>query len=271
MRHFAFAVCALALSARAVLAADAARPFYLLSGEDAPRDNWSGSYVGINGGWIGSSHNAVTNSATDSTSGGLGGALSAGAIPGHLGIEHRGFIGGGQIGYNWQIEPKFVWGIEADFDGIAKGSSDTVYSFPGSSAFVPVNTVYNATMDSLGTVRARVGYLPSKDILWYATGGVAFSNTKVGSAFYCPACKPPPFAPATVLQTSIISAGWTAGGGVEWRFAPSLSVKAEYLYVDLGSQSNVITYAYGSNTSTLTSFFSEHDNVLRVGLNYRLF
>jgi outer membrane immunogenic protein len=271
MRPFTIAVCAVVLCARAAAAADSAPPFYPLSGQDPPKGNWSGFYVGINGGWIGSSHDAVTNSATDNSSGGLGAALSAGAIPGNLPIEHKGFLGGGQIGYDWQLEPRFLWGFEADFDGIAKGSTDAVYLFRGSGAFVPMSTAYSATMDSLGTVRARVGYLPTADLLWYATGGIAFANTKVGSAFYCDACKVHPFAPATILQNSIISAGWTAGVGVEWRFAPSLTVKAEYLYVDLGSQSSVITYAYGSNTSTLTSFFSEHDNVLRVGINYKLF
>ncbi len=271
MRRFTYSLCALFWSLRVAAAADAAPPLHLLTGEEAPQQNWSGFYIGINGGWIGSSHAAVTNSATDTGSAGFGRALSAGAIPAKLAIEHSGFLGGGQIGYNWQVERKFLWGVEADFDGIAKGSSDIGFSFPGSAAIAPMTTAYNAGMDSLGTVRARVGYLPSESILWYATAGIAFSNTKVGSGYSCNACTPPPFAPAANVQSSIISAGWTVGGGVEWMFAPSLSVRVEYLYVDLGSQSDLITYGYGSNTSTLTSFFSEHDNVMRLGINYRLF
>jgi len=50
---------------------------------------------------------------------------------------------------------------------------------------------------------------------------------------------------------------------------PQWSVKAEYLYVDLGSRSTTINYAYAPFNSTLTTTVDERDNVVRVGLNYR--
>jgi outer membrane immunogenic protein len=75
------------------------------------------------------------------------------------------------------------------------------------------------------------------------------------------------------LQTSNTAVGWTLGGGVEWKFAPAWSLKVEYLYVDLGSQSTTIGYAYTSPgpsfTSTLTSTVNERDNIVRAGLNYK--
>jgi outer membrane immunogenic protein len=255
-------------------------PFYPLARQESLSNNWSGLYVGVNAGWIDSSHNAITNTATDAGPTGFGYYLAIGAIPGDVATEHNGFIGGGQIGYNWQFEPKWVWGLEADVDWAVNGSSDTMAVFPGSKTSVPLSTVYSTAMDTLGTVRPRVGYLSSQQLLWYATGGMAFANTKIGSAFYCDACKPRPFAPATIVQNGSISAGWTAGGGVEWKVTSALSIKAEYLYVDLGSQSDIITYAYGKCgtptnpapcISTLTSFFNERDNVIRIGLNYRIF
>jgi outer membrane immunogenic protein len=71
-------------------------------------------------------------------------------------------------------------------------------------------------------------------------------------------------------STSNTSTGWTVGAGLEWRFAPAWSVKAEYLYVDLGSHSDTIVYNYGP-TSSLTSTVRETDNIVRVGVNYKLF
>ena len=73
-----------------------------------------------------------------------------------------------------------------------------------------------------------------------------------------------------------MSVGWTAGAGVEWKLTPVWSVKAEYLYVDLGSnQTNTITYTYPTNnqtnTSSLTSTVHEKDNIVRFGVNYKLF
>lgn len=78
-----------------------------------------------------------------------------------------------------------------------------------------------------------------------------------------------PFLPssntASAAETRV---GWTAGGGVEWKFAPRWSVKAEYLYVDLGST----TYtSLNSNVGFSASIIHNHhltENIARIGLNY---
>jgi outer membrane immunogenic protein len=227
--------------------------------------SWTGWYIGSNFGWIGSTDNTITNTATDGGAAGLGAALAAGAIPGTVSASHSNFIGGGQIGYNWQWGTNWVLGLEADFDGIASPSTTVITAFPGSAAIVPLQTGYARALDSLGTVRARVGYLSSPSLLWYATGGLAYGETKLQTAFACATCGPPV---STVNLTDNMLVGWTAGAGVEWRFAPQWSVKAEYLYVDLGNISNTINYNYGP-TSTLTSTYKERDNIVRAGINYK--
>jgi outer membrane immunogenic protein len=82
-------------------------------------------------------------------------------------------------------------------------------------------------------------------------------------------CAPPSATEASTANIiSSTSAGWTVGAGAEWMFAPQWSVKAEYLYVDLGTNSSTITYAYGANTSALTSSVHDTYNVVRGGINF---
>jgi outer membrane immunogenic protein len=245
-----------------------------------PPPTWTGFYWGVNVGWIGSSQYNITNTGTDTGLEGLGTALNIRAIPGTILVSHSGFIGGGQIGYNWQIDPSWVWGVEADFQGTtADGSAGAVSlghtpQFP----FKPITTVYNYELDDLGTVRARLGWLSSTNLLWYATGGLAYGQTKLGDTAQCstwlPSCQSETTTSLTSTHTSM---GWTAGAGVEWKLSPVWSAKAEYLYVDLGSnQTNTITYTYTpiggpANTSSLTSTVHEKDNIVRFGVNYKLF
>jgi len=227
---------------------------------------WAGWYVGGNAGWVGSADNAVTNTATDTGGGGLGAALAGNAIPGSAPLKYSGFLAGGQFGYNWQVR-NWVYGLEADFDGsTARGSSTVSYPTP---PFVPITTGYSRELDWLATVRGRVGYTLLPSFLVYGTGGLAVGETKVGSSAVAPAAAPPPESePTTNITASNTSAGWTAGAGVEWMFAPQWSVKAEYLYVDLGNHSNTLTYTYGPNTSTMTSTVRDTDNIVRAGVNY---
>jgi outer membrane immunogenic protein len=88
----------------------------------------------------------------------------------------------------------------------------------------------------------------------------------------CPTFAPPCSTKGgTALSSSNTSIGWTAGTGVEWRFAPAWSLKVEYLYVDLGSRTSTLSYTYLGAASTLTSTVNEHDNIVRLGINYKLF
>ena len=112
----------------------------------------------------------------------------------------------------------------------------------------------------LGTVRGRVGFLATPTFLIYATGGLAYGNTwarngngPLGLGFAG-------FVNGNNNSNSV-TAGWTAGGGLEWMFSPNWSVKAEYLYVDLGRQNNTWLNSWG-NASKSTA------HVARLGVNY---
>lgn len=254
------ALCGLALPA---LAADMGVPYM-----PAPVPvliSWTGAYAGANLGWT-SSNKTVVNTGTDTGPAGLGFFLGAGVIPGTVGGSRGGFIGGGQIGYNFQFSPNWVAGVEADFGGLGNDSSTSAFAFPGTAVIAPVTTTFRSALDTLGTARARLGWLFAPTMLAYATGGLAYGETKVGSTFTCPTCAP---TAAAISMSTGLATGFTVGAGFEWQFAPLWSVKAEYLYVDLGSRSETINYAYAPFNSTLTSTVNERDNVVRVGLNYR--
>jgi outer membrane immunogenic protein len=238
----------------------------------APIWGWTGFYVGGNAGGIFSSGNAATNTGSDTNGAGLGAFLSAGAIPGSVTLSQAGFIGGGQAGYNWQVGPEWVWGVEADLAGTTAKSSTTA-AFGGNAVFVPLSTSYSRELDALGTVRGRVGYLVPPGLLLYGTAGLAYAQTRLATSFACATCTPPSGTQGnTANQMTYNSTGWTAGAGVEWQFTPAWSIKAEYLFVDLGNaQTSAITYSYSSNTSTLTSTLNERENVVRFGFNYRFY
>jgi outer membrane immunogenic protein len=257
------------LFAGSALAADldVKAPVYKAPPPVAVVPTWAGWYVGANGGWIGSADGTVTNTGTDTGGAGLGAALAGNAIPGAVSLRYNGFLGGAQVGYNWQTG-SWVYGLEADIDGsTAKSSAAAVFAGGGGS--VPITTAYSRDLDSLATIRGRVGFTVAPTFLVYATGGLAVGHTNTGTSAVAPADSPPVESePTTNITLSNIWGGWTAGGGVEWLFAPQWSVKAEYLYVDLGTHINTLTYTYGANSSTLTSTFHDTSNVVRAGVNY---
>ena len=233
----------------------------------APACLWCGWYIGLNAGWVGSTRNNITNTGTDTDGAGLGTALAAGAIPGSVSDSVSGFIGGGQIGYNWQVSDWLV-GLEGDFDGVSAKKTTTA-AFPG-GVFVRFSTMFNRELDWLSTVRGRVGVVASPNLLLYVTGGVAIGEVKTGNAFICATCGPPASTePGTVNSNTTTRAGGTVGGGIEWMVAPHWSIKAEYLYADLGRTNSAITYTYGATSvSTLTSSVRNSYNIARAGVNW---
>jgi outer membrane immunogenic protein len=230
----------------------------------------TGFYLGVNAGWVGAADGTQQLSGTDTASGGLGFLLSSGFIPSAFNLRPDGFIGGGQIGYNWQVS-NWLFGLEADFDGTKlKGTQSE-------RALAPfVASTYTQTLthelEWLATVRARIG-LTWEQLLLYGTGGLAVGHTGIGlSAF--DVIVPLPGLDASTFNDQT-GAGWTIGGGVEWLFRPQWSLKAEYLHVDLGTASPTISYAYVvfnqpniTNNSTLTARINERYDIARVGLNY---
>ncbi len=121
----------------------------------------------------------------------------------------KGGFGGGTVGYNWQTG-MYVFGIEADAAG---ADISTSLGIPG---LVSADDKIRA----LGTVRGRVG-VTFQQVLFYGTGGFAWADERVSASI--------PIVGVSISDTKTRT-GWTAGGGVEWMFAPHWSAKAEYLY-----------------------------------------
>jgi outer membrane immunogenic protein len=164
--------------------------------------------------------------------------------------------------------PNWVVGVEGDFDWAdIHGKSSVSTSV---SPFVPFTTTAEQKLEDFSTVRARVGYVWDRTV-FYGTGGVAFGRTELNTAVI--AINPPsgcgPNGLCAVNSTSEWRTGWTAGAGFEWAFAPSLSVKAEYLYYDLGSHSHNANDPVFPNT-VFGSSADFRGSLVRAGLNYRL-
>jgi outer membrane immunogenic protein len=281
--------------------------------------SWMGFHVGLNAGgtWgAGGATNMSTWTAVLANSGrtvadqrlNYTDALYDWALPSALGVTNSlspnssGFIGGGQIGYDWQATfggRSFVTGVEADIQGVAStGNTATglrvtaVGNQHTTSAGAPIATVTSVSknLDYLGTVRGRVGYLATPEIMIYGTGGLAYGGARISSSTmsYAPTISPSSdltYAWGSSGSSSNTQVGWTAGGGAEWMFLPNWSLKGEYLYYDLGK----VTYNQGlsgayvtansrpagdyyagqlwwGNMSQVSTRFN--GNIIRLGVNY---
>lgn len=192
-----------------------------------PVFTWSGIYVGINAGAAFSNNNNNNNNF---------------AFGFNNNSSNRvGFIGGGQVGYNWQTGP-VVFGLEVD-EQYRSSLSNNNGGFGGN----------NNVGSFLGTVRGRLGYAVVPTFMLYATGGLAYGHTdNTANNFFL-------FNNTTNRRFGV---GYTVGGGAEYMFAPNWSVKAEYLFTDLGRNNNNNAFFFNNNSTR----FQFH--TARVGVNY---
>lgn len=203
-------------------------------------DNWSGGYVGLSGGF-GTGNSKQTDPGPGPLVGGGGGAPADGSY------SPSGGLIGGTIGYNWQVA-RWVYGFEGDYSWAdISGQSDLC----GLSAGTP--HACGTKLSSLGTLRGRVGYAAGATGNWllFATGGLAVGEVRGWDAL-------------TPASGSMLRAGWTAGAGVETKFAPNWSAKVEYLYVNLGKAQ--LFDVLPSTPETVS--FDAH--IVRAGINYKL-
>ena len=221
----------------------------MMANADKPTKHWTGLYLGANaGGWWSSSTAGNT----------LGSPLYAdpGAVPGSVNVESmlvnigtkklsidtNGFIGGGQIGFNYELKRQFIVGLDADMDGITQ--STTAASLD--NVLISGARTYNSTVavtkniNYLGTLRGRLGMLLRPTLLLYGTGGLGYGHVSFSTSIAAAEQTAPNAFPAlsSQAQFSRTLTGWTAGGGGEWMFRPNWSAKIEYLYYDLGTLDN---------------------------------
>lgn len=272
MRKLLLATTALAaLVVTPALAADMAAPVYKAPPPPAPVWSWTGFYIGVNAGWKGINSAGMTSAPNDAATVGFNTAcIAAGACPQNYGnASGNGFIGGGQVGYNWQIQ-NYVVGLETDFDGTsARATRNISVTAPG---FFPFDGSQSTRENYLGTVRGRVGVLATPSLLAYVTGGYAYSslNRSWAGSF-------PGFGSAWSGSATNIVSGWTAGGGLEWAVGNGFLLGAEYLYVRLDGGNSFLTTAQNAGctpggvpscTFNITPS-SLNDNVVRARLSYK--
>lgn len=188
--------------------------------------DWTGFYVGINGayGFGSSRHNFA----------------AAGTMTNNYTVS--GMLVGGTLGYNWQ-HGNYVLGGEGDF-----GWSNIKGSAPCPNPAFTCGTQNNW----LGTARGRLGYAFDRWLPFVTAGGAAGDIKATIS---------PSAAFPGATETRF---GWTVGAGLEYAALTSWSVKAEYLYVDLGSMN-----CGRSCTLTGTDNVNFNAHVVRAGVNYR--
>jgi outer membrane immunogenic protein len=271
-----------------------------------PAYNWTGFYLGVNGGYGWGANSSVNFVGNDPVASnlltGTGAPANAGAtavVPPNF--RPAGGLGGAQIGYNWQFNRTWVAGIEADFDGAnINGSGTTGFNAPLIIGGTPSTVNALSKMDWFGTVRGRIGFLPTDRLLIFGTGGLAYGQVRDsvnigvsgltgagngglgpnGFSFLCGAGGPlgnSPQANCFVGSNTRTAVGWTAGGGFEYAFWHNVSVKFDYLYVDLGNSSaNVVASGVfplglgGQNPASFTARIADHYNIVRAGLNWKL-
>lgn len=221
----------LALTSAALLTASAQAADLGWSGGNASPVNmytpssafqWSGFYAGVNGGY------GFGNVSREPVGGGPVTNNNTG-----------GWELGGQAGYNMDMGG-FVIGAEADLQ----------WSNIGYEAVIGANTA-KASIDGFGTVRARAGIAFDR-VMPYVTGGVAYGRGTVSSTTGA----------GVVTSQSNTHLGWAVGAGLEAAATDNITLKAEYLYVDLGSQP--YTTAPGGNSDVGQRF-----GVIRAGINYK--
>jgi outer membrane immunogenic protein len=202
--------------------------------------NWSGFYLGANGGaGLGRDHSE----------------LQFTSLP-HITLSPLGFIGGVQGGYNWQAA-NWVFGVEADIQGSTMRDDKACVFNCNAVTFAQ----FNQRLPWLGTLRGRIGYAAGSN-LFYATGGLAYGEvkTRIFSSF----------GGTNTVDISNTKAGWTAGAGIETPFelfglfGPGWTSKTEYLYVDLGGSTTPFT----NNGVTTTFATNTTEHIFRTGLNY---
>jgi outer membrane immunogenic protein len=286
MKTFLIATAAL-LGATAAQAADMAERPYTKAPPLAPAYNWTGFYAGVNVGYGFGDRTAVLSGGDPLIQNDLSGAVPSGTQVPSAAYNMRGVTGGVQAGYNFQVAPQWVVGLETDFNGLdfnASGASAfRLGPLPGMSS--PMGLVAGEKADWFGTVRGRIGWLPADRLLVYGTGGLAYGRIKEtlvvngapnftisgspGVGVLCSATGLDCF----VGSSSRIATGYTAGAGLEYAISRNLTLRAEYLYVNLGKTStrvSAVTPTIGLAPASFVANFGDFDfNVVRAGLNYR--
>jgi len=193
--------------------------------------NWTGFYVGGNLGGI-----FETATLTDFELGPLGSA------------SRSGFIGGGQVGYNWQFAPWAVLGVEWTFDGTSLNTTTTATE--AAQQFQA-----NARVDWVSTLTGRFGYA-ANNWLFYGKGGVAWVQDRVSVT---------DLTNGGFFSASQTTTGWAAGAGVEYGITQNWTVRVDWTHIGLDDQTFT---GFGPIIPDMTTL-SRHMDIVTAGANFK--
>lgn len=263
MKRILIASAAFALlTATSALAADL--PVYTKAPPVAVVYDWTGLYIGTNVGY--SWGRGTTDGTVATTPTGVVSPVTT-TVPLTGRADVNGFIGGGQLGYNWQAG-RFLYGLEGDIQFSNERARGDVCTPVACTAGGTLLFTRDYKLDWFGTARGRLGYLPAERLLLYVTGGLAYGGFSGSSLFGVVGTNA-----LDLGSWSSTNVGWTVGAGAEAALGSNWSVKFEYLYMDLGN--------VGGSTATLTNVLAPRstatllfntkftDSIARVGLNYK--
>jgi outer membrane immunogenic protein len=212
----------------------------------APIYDWSGFYIGLNGGGA-SSHECYTITSSAGTA----------VFPTSEGCHNAtGGLVGGQVGYRWQAS-NWVFGVEAQGDWAnLKGSN------PSLTALIPYTN--QTKVDAIGLFTGQVGYA-FNNVLWYVKGGAAVTDNKYSSFFPVGNV----FAAAGVPFNAASDTRWggAVGTGIEIGFAPNWSVALEYDHLFMGNPN--ITFPPTSIAVGRSDNIAQGVDMGTVRINYR--
>jgi outer membrane immunogenic protein len=222
-------ICAAAFVAAPAIAADL--PVKAPPPPPPPPFSWTGLYIGANigGAW---SHAAITDTVTGAS----------------LGFDNSGFIGGGQVGFNYQIN-NFVLGAEWDIDGTSINRTG-----PGiATAFGTLQA--SASTDWITTLAGRIGFAFDRWMVYFKGGGAWVQNSATLTNLTTGAS----------ISASNTNGGWVAGVGAEWAWSGPWSAKIEYDHVELDNFSSAATVVTAADRFNL----SRNIDMVKFGINYR--
>jgi outer membrane immunogenic protein len=223
-------------------------------------DCWTGFYVGANLGYH------VGEDTTSASANYFGwGALGADTIDSQTAtwLSPRGSVVGAQMGFNWQLgNVVFGWEGDGQWLGGTGSRQSTLVSQYLPTSYVMSNS---SAEDAMATIRARLGWAFGT-VMVYGTGGGAMGWFRNSDTFMA-------FNGTTVasLPSTTVRPGWTGGGGIEWKFLPAWSVKAEYLYFHMQNYNTTIPACGGCAPNTdIVVHHNYSDNFVRVGVNWHV-
>lgn len=198
-----------------------------------PAMEWTGIYIGVNGGygWSDAIQVSISDPRVDTV------YQRSSAMPG-------GFVGGGQIGYNWQTG-YWLFGFEADLQYADLGGA-VAWNGYEDLGFKTGSSQY------FGTVRARLGYAMDRTLV-YLTGGLAYGG----------------LVDQSLTGKSTSNQGFALGGGFEYAFTEHWTGRFEGLYVNLETKAREASLTTPQGIYTLTARSGDGAGLVRMGVNYK--